>query len=315
MTTEVEPKWISGFWRRLGALLIDALVLGAVGFALGFVLENTFVEMGAWGRLVGFLIALVYFGVMNSSVIGGQTLGKMILKIRVVDSSNAPVGLGKSILRYIIIALPFSLNGAQFSNEAMSSFMMYPLSIIIFGGMFSIFYLYVFNRTTRQSLHDLVVGTFVVNVDSEKQDLGKVWNIHIIVFALLLLTAAIIPAFTSKLAQSEPFTDILAVQSALSSEPNVAYASVSVGTTTLSTFSKDASKNTSTKTYVNSQVFIGTDNVSDIVLARNLASIVLSHYPAALEKDAIQITLTYGYDIGIASSWSTQTHNFKSTEL
>jgi uncharacterized RDD family membrane protein YckC len=311
MTEEVELKWISGFWRRIGALFIDTLILGVVGLALGLVLESLFVQIGGWGRLVGFSIALIYFGVMNSSIVGGQTIGKKALKIRVVDSNNSPVNLGKSILRYFILAIPFFLNGAQFSNEVMFSFLMYPLSLIIFGGIFSILYLYIFNRVTRQSLHDLVVGTFVVNANVEKQETGKVWNLHLIIVALLFLAAAVVPAFTTQLAQSEPFKDMLSVQSALSNDQDVAYATISTGSSTFSS----TNEGTKTTTYVSSQVFLKTNNVNDAELARRLAIIVVANYPEALQKDTILINLTYGYDIGIASSWSNHAHNFNPLEL
>lgn len=311
MTEEAEIKWISGFWRRIGALFIDALILGATGLVLGLFFESFFVEMGGWGRLVGFSIALIYFGVMNSSIAGGQTVGKKALKIKVVDSNNSTINLGKSILRYLILAIPFFLNGAQFSNKAMLSFLIYPLSLIIFGGLFSILYLYIFNRVTRQSLHDLVVGTYVVNENVEKQGPGKVWNIHFIVVAVLFLSAAIVPAFTTQLAQSDPFKRMLAVQSALSNDPSVAYATISSGSSTFSSTNKSAK----TTTYVSSQVFLKTNNVSDADLARRLATVVVANYPEAMEKDIIQINLTYGYDIGIASSWSYYAHNFSPIEL
>lgn len=292
MTEEVELKWISSFWRRVGALLIDTLLLGIVGLVIGLALESTFVQLGGWGRLVGFMIALIYFGIMNSAITGGQTLGKKALKIRVVDSTNSPIGIGKSVLRYVILATPFSLNGAQFTNEAMLSYLIYPLSLIIFGGLFSILYLYIFNRITRQSLHDLVVGTFVVNAGVEKQEIGTVWNVHIIIVALLFVVAVIVPAFTTQLAQSEPFKEMLSVQSTLLNEPNVTYATISTNTTTFSSINEG----TKTTTYVSSQVFLASNNVSDAKLARKLAAIVIANYPEAINKDTIQIILTYGYD-------------------
>ena len=311
MTEEVELKWISGFWRRIGALFIDTLILGMGGLALGLFLESLFVQMGGWGRLVGFSIALIYFGVMNSSIAGGQTIGKKALKIRVVDCNNSPINLGKSILRYFILAIPFSLNGAQFSNEAMLSFLIYPLSLIVFGGLFSILYLYIFNRVTRQSLHDLVVGTYVVNANEEKQEPGKVWNVHLIIVVVLFISAAVVPAFTSQLTQSEPFKGMLAVQSTLSNDPSVAYVTISSGSSTFSSTNEGAK----TITYVSSQVFLKTNNVSNTELARRLATIVVDNYPEALQKDTIHINLTYGYDIGIASSWSNHVHSFNPLEL
>jgi Txe/YoeB family toxin of Txe-Axe toxin-antitoxin module len=37
------------------------------------------------------------------------------------------------------------------------------LTIIIFGGVFTLIYGLVFNRTTRQGIHDLLVGSYVIN--------------------------------------------------------------------------------------------------------------------------------------------------------
>jgi hypothetical protein len=156
-----------------------------------------------------------------------------------------------------------------------------------------------------------VVGTYVVNADAERHELGKVWNVHIIIVAVLFLAAAVVPAFTTQLAQSEPLKGMLAVQSALSNNPDVAYATISSGSSTISS----TNEGTSTATYVSSQVFLKTDKVNDAELARRLAIIVIANYPEALQKDTIQINLTYGYDIGIASSWSNHAHNFNPLEL
>ena len=81
MTEEKVIKWISGYWRRIGAFAIDSIILGLIGLSLGLVLEDMFVDIGVWGRLFGFTIALLYFGIMNSVISNGQTLGKKLLKI------------------------------------------------------------------------------------------------------------------------------------------------------------------------------------------------------------------------------------------
>jgi uncharacterized RDD family membrane protein YckC len=300
MTEEVQQNWIASFWRRIGALFIDTLILGLVGFLLGLVLESAFVQIGGWGRLIGFVIALFYFGVMNSKLSEGQTIGKRVLGLRVVDSENQTVSLGRAVIRYIILATPFALNGAQFSNEVLLSFWMYPLSLIIFGGLFSIIYLYIFNRVTRQSLHDLSVGTFVVNANIDKQDVGKVWRMHLIIVGVFFVVAAVAPAFTGKLARSETFKDMLAVQSALSNEPVVTYSTVTTSTTTFSSVNEGAK----TTTYITVQAVLLSNKLSDVEFARELATIVVRNYPEAMNKDALKIILTYGYDIGIWSQWS-----------
>ncbi len=85
-------------------------------------------------------------------------------------------------------------------------------SLVIFGGVLSVTYLYIFNRVTRQSLHDLAVGTFVVNADAERQHTGAAWRPHFIVVGTLFLVSAFIPVFTSSLAQTEPFKGLLSAQ-------------------------------------------------------------------------------------------------------
>lgn len=311
MAEDAQQNWIANFWRRIGALLIDTIILGLVGFLLGLALESTFVQIGGWGRLIGFVIALAYLGVMNSKLFKGQTIGKRILNLRVVDSENRTISLGRSVVRCIVLSAPFSLNGAQFSSEALISFLMYPLSLIIFGGLFSIVYLYIFNRVTRQSLHDLAVGTFVVNANSEKQEVDKIWKTHLVVVAVFFVAAAIAPAFTSKLATSEPFKDMLEVQSALSIEAGVTYLTVTTGTTTFSS----ANEGTKSTTYLTAQAALSSNKVSDVEFARELAILVVQIYPEALEKDVLRITLTYGYDIGIWAQRSKQTFDFNPSEF
>ena len=45
-------------------------------------------------------------------------------------------------------------------------------------------------------------------------------------------------------------------------------------------------------------------------LANKLAKIHLERYPGATEKDAISVTISYGYDIGIASTWQNRNYSF-----
>ena len=311
MTEEVQQNWIANFWKRLGAFFIDTLILGLVGFLLGLALEATFVQIGGWGRLIGFGIALTYFGLMNSKLCNGQTIGKRLLNLRVVDLDNHTIPLFKSVLRYIILAAPFSLNGAQFSNEALLSYLIYPLTMIVFGGLFSIIYLYIFNRVTRQSLHDLAAGTLVVNANIEMQEVGKVWKPHLAIVAVFFVVAAMVPIFTGQLAQNEPFKDMLAAQSALLSEQEVTYATVTTSTTTFSPINKEAK----TTIYVIAQAVLTSNKVSDGELARKLADIVIQNYPEAVNKDLVRITLKYGYSIGIWSQWSTYSHDFNPDEF
>ena len=62
----VERKLIAGFWRRLAAFLIDGIILSVPTMLVGLAFFQWAVSLGQAGRLVGFIVALLYFGVLNS---------------------------------------------------------------------------------------------------------------------------------------------------------------------------------------------------------------------------------------------------------
>ena len=306
-----DSIWIAGFWRRIGALFIDGLILGTVGFLLGLVLEDYFVQIGGWGRSIGFSIALFYFGILNSSIHKGQTIGKVILKINVVDSNNSFISLPKSFARYCIFGIPFYLNNARFTEDLLFSPFIYLISLIIFGGLLSIIYLYIFNRNTRQSLHDVIIGTYVTNKESATCDTKPIWRIHYGVVATLFIAAAVTPFFTMQLAQQAPFTDMLNVRQVVMNEPVVVYANIHEGWSTFTT----SDSGTTETTYISVQAFIKSDDIDNDTIARSLGSIIVNNHTAALSKDLIQVTLTYGYDIGIWSYWKNNNYKFSPNEL
>lgn len=311
MSEQLQLTWIAGFWRRIAALLLDMTILAVIGYTLGLIFEAAFVQLGGWGRCIGFSVGLLYFSVMNSSLCRGQTPGKKLLGLRVVNSDNQSISVGRSLLRYCILSAPFMLNGAQFSNEAMLSFLVYPLAIVIFGGGLSLLYLYLFNRVSRQSLHDVLVGTYVVHADAEQSAPGKVWKSHLVVVVILFIAAAVTPIFTSKLTQSAPFDDLLATQSALLQQPGITYASVFTNTS-ISTLGDEPAQQSS---FVSVQALLSDNSISDAELARNLALVVIQHYPDVRGSTMLRITLTYGYDIAIWSEWSSYTYEFNPAEF
>lgn len=306
MSEETAELWITGFWRRIGAFAIDLLLLGLLGFGLGSVLASTFVEMGGWGRLVGFIIALIYFGLLNSEIGKGQTIGKRLLKIKVVDANNQAIAVPKSMLRYSILGIPFFLNNAQFSIEVLTSPMMYLLSLVLFGGLFSTLYLYIFNRNTRQSLHDLIVKTYVVNDTVSPQSVTPIWKTHVYVTASIIIAAAIVPYFTLELAKQQPFAQMLTVQDVLAKEPGVMYVLVQDG----KTFSSE-----NETTYISAQVFINENKVNDKETGLALARKIKSTFTESVDRNFIIVSLVHGYDIGIASAWSQHTFRYNPMKL
>lgn len=300
---------ICGFWRRLAALVVDVLLLGTVGFLLGLLFSEQFIALGPWGRWLGFIIELAYFGLLNSRLGNGQTLGKRLLKIRVVDGESQLLSLPRAMVRAAILATPFALNGTSASNL----YLMVPLSVLLFGGLFSILYLYLFNRRTRQSLHDLAVGSFVVNADALESDTERepIWPWHLRLVGLIFIVAAAVPFFTEHLAQMPLFQNLLVIEQQLQQEPGVR--SVVGVTIQKRLYGGDAGHDA--RPVIRAQIVLTENRLQDAALAKSLASRIATTMPDASGAEAIQIILVRGYDIGIFSSWMTKGYSFSPAQL
>lgn len=289
---------ICGFWKRVFAMILDGILLGIVGAVIGMTAFDQLAQLGGWGRLVGFCIAIIYFGIFNSIIGKGQTPGKKMMKIHVIDHSGSYISLPKSFLRYTILGLPFFLNGALIPNSVIFSPVGYILSLLVFGFGAAIFYLYIFNKRTRQSLHDLAVGTFVTTVDSSGEAVGSVWKPHLVVTGVLLVIAAGLPVATKGLTKTWEFPELLQIQDNILSSGMVHHATAQAGK---SWGTKNGEK--WEKTYFQSVAILKERPTDSESSAREIAQIILTTYPKAMEKDTIAITTTYGYDIGIARAW------------
>ena len=145
----------AGFWRRLGAALVDFLVLAATMTALGAlglpiyrrreftadlaggsISASFHVDYNAFGLAVGLLLYWLYFAGLESSHRQG-TLGKLALSIKVTDLAGGRIGFGRATGRYF----------AKYLSAA----------ILLIG-----FVMAGFTRR-KQALHDLIAGTLVVD--------------------------------------------------------------------------------------------------------------------------------------------------------
>ena len=112
----------AGFWIRFLAWLVDGVILGVPTFFLGLALGGTSSFGGGVPLNIGTSIAvnvitivlsMLYYGVLEGGPTG-QTLGKKICNIRVVDAATHQpgIGIGRGIGRYWarwLSQLPFYL--------------------------------------------------------------------------------------------------------------------------------------------------------------------------------------------------------------
>jgi uncharacterized RDD family membrane protein YckC len=296
-----EEGVVCGFWRRIFAFIIDGIILGIIGIAIGTTGYDFFAELGGWGFLLGFSIFVIYCGILNSSIGNGQTLGKRLLKIQVVDHEMETISPAKSLLRSTVFGIPYFLNGAIIPSSAESNFLVsLIIGIVVFFGCISLVYLYIFNRMTRQSLHDLIVGTYVIKTNhAQEYSFQPIWKGHYsVIGAIFVGVIVIIIVVMPKLTKSDFFSELSIVQQSIENSGLVHATTVTVGT---------SSGNNNQGHWENSNFSVNAilkkrpKNYDEVI--NKIAGIAITTYPKALSKNTITIGVSYGYDIGIANAW------------
>jgi uncharacterized RDD family membrane protein YckC len=91
-----------GIWIRFISFLIDTIVLGVLIGVIGSILGFSVVSRTAgWGfGLLSFIIFLAYFTYLEGSK--GQTIGKMVTKIKVVGEDSEMINMNQAFTRNIL---------------------------------------------------------------------------------------------------------------------------------------------------------------------------------------------------------------------
>jgi uncharacterized RDD family membrane protein YckC len=148
---------LAGWWSRVGAALIDGLIVGVVAalimVPLGIGAASTDSDTGAAAFIgaailsigVFAIVALLYAPLMMSRT-NGQTVGRMAVGIRVVRAKGEPMTFGFAALREILVkAILFGAVGQ-----------------ITFGLAGLIDVLWPLWDEENRALHDMIVNTRVV---------------------------------------------------------------------------------------------------------------------------------------------------------
>lgn len=149
--TEASEEDLAGRGARLGAYLIDMIIVGAVAGGIAYALGwfEGLMRQDTTTVVLVLLLTIVVFGVINGRLLvtRGQTVGKRLVGVRIVDARTRQiVPLVKSFgLRFIVVQ---AITQVQFVGPILA--LVDPL--FIFG-------------ERRRCLHDYLAGTIVVRVD------------------------------------------------------------------------------------------------------------------------------------------------------
>ena len=290
---------IAGFWRRLLAWLIDTLILGLIGQLIGLIFSSFFFTIGLYGRFIGLALVIPYFGIMNSKIGGGQTLGKRVMKIAVRNKHNEPIELWRSLIRILLLAIPMWLNGWAlpiFQNSIAAWF----VSLLVFGLGGAFLYTMVFNRKARQGIHDLLLGTYVVHLPGKPVESAPVtsrthWFVTGIWVGLVAIGTLVLTFVSPTLISKMPIQPLQGLYSSLQRDPRF----FTVG---LSDRTSYVSGGTSSRSLIITVWYKGKvaqDDVEEVI--NSIAKTVLDNQINLSDFDEMRINVTSAFDIGIAT--------------
>jgi uncharacterized RDD family membrane protein YckC len=126
----------AGFWQRLGAILLDGILIAVVQLIVVGILGAISEDLAIVGYFIMIVAGIAYYVYFEGGPTG-QTIGKKALGIRVYDlKQGGPIGYGRAFIRY--------------------------LGRIVSGAVLLLGYLWSIWDSEKQTWHDKFAGSVVV---------------------------------------------------------------------------------------------------------------------------------------------------------
>ncbi|MET3289684.1 UNVERIFIED_CONTAM: putative RDD family membrane protein YckC [Brevibacillus sp. OAP136] len=126
-----------GFWRRLGANLLDGIIIGVPLSLISYLIT------GDWEKDEPFTNALSFlYSLLIPVLWSGYTIGKRIAGIRIAKMNGEKVGIGTMLLRGIVASLVYVIT--------------LGIGLIVSAIMVGV-------RKDKRSIHDFIAGTYVTS--------------------------------------------------------------------------------------------------------------------------------------------------------
>jgi len=306
--TKMQPIPQSTFWLRIIAAIFDWMILSIIGWLSGNYFESWFAGLGRQGIFIGFLLALSYYGFFNSRWGEGQTPGKRLLGLRVVDANGETISFMRASGRAIIFVIPLLLSGITFyplleSEMELHLYHMF-LAMLVWGAALCQAYLFIINTPTRQVLHDIVFATYVIH---EKADVPAVyykpvtWLHYISLVVILLLVFAASLIFDNRMIRLTPYQTFAPIVAAV--DELGYFSSVRLFVDTVQSPRGDTD-------CLFIHVVLKKDMIPRAVVFQKIIDTVLK-YKYVRDLGMIDITIDYGNNIGIMQFTSGTTMYFE----
>lgn len=179
-------KSISIPGRRLGAFLIDNLFLAFISFIFSYLIMWTAPTLEALRSEVFFILAGLYFIILNSNLVSYNTLGKYLLNLKVVDENGQKLQLLNAGSRFLLLYIPIFITFSATPIDFPDFFHIFSVSYTLIT-----LYLLFFNKN-NQLLHDVLLNSTVDAADSVQPNLSTTFSTTQYVICGVLMVASLL---------------------------------------------------------------------------------------------------------------------------
>lgn len=157
-----SPRYAASRTSRLMGALADGLIPSVIGIVLGLASLGGVLELDLW---LGSVIWLVWFAFLAKR---GQTPGKQLVSTQVIrtDGSQASRKLmwAREVGYRVALNTPILILSSLFPNSTISQLIVFLIAVIVIADAVAIFF-----SPDRQTLHDRIFGTLVINIRAVRQ--------------------------------------------------------------------------------------------------------------------------------------------------
>lgn len=321
---------IAGFWRRLLAAIIDIVIISVFCQLISLLFPLTLYKLGPYASPLGLLVVLPYYGILNSKIGQGWTIGKRILNLEVRSKDNQYLSIYKSFLRTSLLFSPLIINCFGLLNLE-NSFVIQTINFLLYSIYGLLIYTMVFNKATRQGFHDMILGTYVVDLRKEtnkpyNETPKKHWIISFAWIGFVLVFIMGFNIFQSIKRNSTTFENTIyqtfkSINEEFKQNPNTITSSISEQTrktTKTNLYSTQETESWITRSLV---LDIWINSKLDFEEMKNVGleyiRIVITDFPNIDNYDLITIRIKYGFSLGFTyknftTTWSGSPYDWRS---
>ena len=289
----IPPRFVSPAWRRAIAYAVDKFILGTAAVILTFPFFKFVARLGSWSAIIGCAVDVTYFAILDSQIGNGQSPGKRLMNVQVVDVLGKTISFDRSLLRSTIFLLPVyvSMYWSSLPREPAMALMVIAIATVACAN----YHLVLFNHDTRQGLHDLAAGSFVTGTDRRGAvATHPIWAMHWLIFAMVMVILIL--------------AGLIGNTWMMSNHPelkNITRALVGVeGAQQIRIINTGSAVDGNQKRILEITVVGDGKSAGEEAFADRVVKQIFENYPAAEHFNVVRVSISQGYNFGFAYSRS-----------